>query len=415
MSEFPTPLHNLEAEKSFLGCFLIAKPKMLRVMADAARPEWFFYEPHRMTCSAFQFLIGRDGALDALLFKRYLETANRLDDVGGDEFIIGLAEAVPSLANWKHYLGIVRENWVRRELERRATGLLRDLRSDVDTSDLIAASQKLGENLSLTSPACPIGSVDLDTKAGGVTTGFESLDELVEARGFTNGQLAIIQADTNVGKSTLMIGCLVSAAMKNHRCLYATFADLDASQLGRRVIKHLSGWGTRPYANLEAQADYDAARLRIQNPDPFADMLEIDVYDAADQTAGYDIESFLSWLFEAHAEKPYAICFVDYAQELSTRDKSADSMVAQQKICASKITRAARALNIPFVVGSQVTITDKVSKTMYSRAWEQKAGMVIEIPNEQTHLWVKKNRFGPKNQQIPVAFNQTHVRFEEAA
>jgi hypothetical protein len=104
---------------------------------------------------------------------------------------------------------------------------------------------------------------------------------------------------------------------------------------------------------------------------------------------------------------------VDYAQEITTRDRKADSLVSQQQIVAAKINRAARQLKIPFVVGSQITITDRVSKTMYSRAWEQKAGLVIEIPKEADHLFVKKNRFGPKDQKIPVRFNQEHIRFEE--
>lgn len=406
------PLHSVEAEKSFLGAMFYHKAKTLKSACDAARPEWFFMAAHQTYLRVMQALVARDGIFDATTFKRGLIESGQLEETGDEAYLIEVAEAVPSPANWKLYLSIVRENWIRREIERRCMALARDCRTDLETTDLIAAATQVASNLSSGAAALPIQEIEIETPKG-VSTGFEGLDDIMETRGFANGQLSIIQADTNGGKSALMVGCLVSAANAERRCLYATFADLDGGQLTRRILKNLCGWSQRPTISLEKQADYDEALAKIQSSPQFGDGFDIEFYDAADQAQSYDVEGFLAWLYDIQNDRPFEIVFMDYAQEIVTRDRKADSLVAQQQIVAAKINRAARQLKIPFVVGSQITITDKVSKTMYSRAWEQKAGLVIEIPKEATYLLVKKNRFGPKDQQIPVRFNQERIAFEE--
>lgn len=406
------PLHSVEAERSFLGAMFFLSAKQIRAACDSARAEWFFLTAHQTYLRAMQSLVAKDGTFDATTFKRALIEAGQLEETGDEEYIVQVAEAVPAPTNWKLYLGVVRENWVRREIERRCMAIARDCRSDIETADLITAATQVTANLSNGSSARPIQEIECDLPKG-ISSGIEGLDEITETRGFANGQIAIIQADTNGGKTALMVGCLVSAAKAERRCLYATFADLDGSQLTRRILKNLCGWAHRPDYSPDRQAEFDEAMSRIRSDPKFGDGLDIEFYDAADQTEGFDVEGFLAWLYDIQNERPFEIVFMDYAQEIITRDRKADSLVAQQQIVAAKINRAARQLKIPFVVGSQITITDKVSKTMYSRAWEQKAGLVIEIPREADHLLVKKNRFGPKDQQIPVRFNQERIAFEE--
>lgn len=406
------PLHSVEAERSFLGALFFLSPKIQKAACDSARSEWFFLTAHQTYLRAMQSLVSKDGTFDATTFKRALIEAGELEPTGDEEYIIQVAESVPTPANWKLYLAVVRENWVRREIERRCLSLARDCRTDIETSDLIAAATQMAANLSSGAAAKPIQEIEVELPKG-VSTGIDGLDEITETRGFANGQLAIIQADTNGGKTALLVGCLVSAAKAERRCLYATFADLDGAQLTRRILKNLCGWTQRPDYSPQIQEEYDNAVSLLKSDPKFGDGFDIEFYDAADQTEGFDVEGFLAWLYDIQNDRPFEIVFMDYAQEIVTRDRKADSLVAQQQIVAAKVNRAARQLKIPFVVGSQITITDKVSKTMYSRAWEQKAGLVVEIPREANHLLVKKNRFGPKDQQIPVRFNPERIAFEE--
>lgn len=416
MNEFT--LHSSEAEKSYLGALLFLNGKALRAAIDTAREEWFFRPAHRLYFRLMRGLVEKNGALDPTLFRQALMAQDALENTGGEAYIIEVAEfcAVPS--NWKHYAGIVRENWIRREVVSRAEAVARDAREgDVDLADILNRASLIGDSLSMGSPAKRLQDVEWEETPKGVTTGFEGIDELIECRGYACGQMAIIQADTNVGKTAFMVSSLVAAAQKEFRCLYATFADLDASQLARRIMRNLCGWSSRPRSDLlvNEQFAYDEARRVIRADASLGDGLDIEVYDAVDQSQGYDVESFIAWLNDIQRERPFDICFVDYAQEITSRDRAVDSLVSQMQVVAGKLNKASRALKIPLVVGSQVTVTDKQTKTMYSRAWEQKAGLVIEIPKEQDSVLIKKNRFGPKDQSVPMTFNGERVRFEEAA
>lgn len=413
------PLHSVEAERSALGAMFFGDRAADEVEA-IVRPEDFFLDAHRKIFSIMR-RIRYGKAVDPVVLKRELIAKGMFDGVGGEEALIRLMEDVPSPSNAARYAQIVKENAVLREMEARAFAFLRELRDDRDTSAKIAQAQAIGDGLSMSNPVRHISAIDLTYDHQGVTTGFDGLDGITDTRGWPDEQIGVIQADTNVGKTAMAIGCLVSALEAGHRCLYATFADLNAEQLAKRILRNLTGRSRRPswtpnslegHLELEQQQQaFDAAAEKLRDP---LGGYDLEVYDATDLATGYDIETFLSWLHMRQKQDPFRIVFIDYAQELSSRDRVADGMVAQMVVCAQKVNRAARALKIPIVVLSQVTTVDGQSKTMYSRAWEQKAGMVVEISRDQDDLHLKKNRFGPKGQHIPVILDKTHVKFIEA-
>jgi len=219
----------------------------------------------------------------------------------------------------------------------------------------------------------------------------------------------MVRAYHKGGKTMFMTNCAIHAARHGKRVLYMTFADLDASQLKRRIMKHITGWGKRPF-NLEAAVEFDQALEEINVQWDFT------VYDAAGLESGAEVETAISWARSMHECKPFDLVFVDYAQELRTCERAYGDY-ERQNICASKMNFLARRLKCPVVVGSQMTQgkEGEKAKTKGSRTWEEKAGLVLSLEKDKTTLQVEVtySRFGGQNVRAHLNFVESHLRFDD--
>lgn len=403
-------LFSYEAEIGVLGSVLLSDNALKKVRSKLTVDH--FYRPaHRQLWAAMVWLSDKKSAIDPLTLKERLIEANHLEDIGGEDYIIELAEATPSPANVEHYAQIIVNCWIRRQYQK-----LGEMASseEVEVEGLVTAADKIGVGLSLTksAPVARLGDECEHVSHGGISTGYSLIDSYSSRGGYPVAQMSMVGAYTGVGKTAWMVWSLVMAAMRGEPSLYATFADLDRAGLQERAMRNLTGWGKRPTLSFDIAELWDAKLLELRES-------PLDVYDASFLETGYDVETFIDWLTVMAKKKGYRLVAMDYAQHLVSRDPEArGNDLANARICSRKIAVAAKNLELAIVVGSQITEGKKGERdiTKGSRSWEEDAGMVLKLKRNDDDdgkgvVIVDKNRFGTRGKENMI-WDAKKVKYE---
>ena len=121
--------HNREAEMAVLGSMILNREATGDVSLILKRED-FYGDAHQEIFSHLLSLYETSSAYDLLILKEHLERASLLDRIGGTEYLVSLAEFVPSAANAEHYARIVRDKGVQRKLIQTATSIVQETRSN---------------------------------------------------------------------------------------------------------------------------------------------------------------------------------------------------------------------------------------------------------------------------------------------
>lgn len=123
------PLHSFEAEMSVLGS-MIMDGSAARSVAVLMSGRDFYRPAHKEIFGALVKLAAQSKPIDLVTLKNELLRREKLFEVGGEDYLIQIAEFVPSSSNALHYAEIVIEKALLRELEhvgRDVIGLTREL------------------------------------------------------------------------------------------------------------------------------------------------------------------------------------------------------------------------------------------------------------------------------------------------
>jgi len=136
------PPHSVEAEQGTLGCVMLAPMECLaECERQRVEPEWFYDLRHRGIYQAVRNMRtegmaegageragegmgGNGGALtsaatggiDMVTVHQRLSDHGHLEECGGVDYLAALPDTVPSAANLRYYLDILREKWVLRNI-----------------------------------------------------------------------------------------------------------------------------------------------------------------------------------------------------------------------------------------------------------------------------------------------------------
>lgn len=378
---------SLEAEMAVLGA-MILDPDVIPAAAKSLRATDFARVAHRQI---FLSCVRIGDGLDLVTLKEDLNARAKLAACGGEDYLMSLAEFVVSATNLEQHAAIVKEKAERRRAAENAKELIRLAEGDFGIEEVRAARSSLADDEPAESGILPFSEIRVEGEDRGVPTFLADLNALTSTSGWPCEQLSVASAYHKGGKSTFMLTDFLHAASQEERVLYATFADLSAQQIKRRLIKAQCGWKKRPSHNEDAQIEFDNAVFNLDTWRAF-------VYDASAMEGG-DIESFCAWVRAESRHEPFTRIYVDYAQELVTRIVPTGEEYATAAICARALAKLARQTGAAVIVGSQVTEgrLGAKTKTKGSRRWEEVAGLVLRIEREgeSATISIPFSRFGP--------------------
>ena len=128
--------HSIEAEQCVLGCAFIDTDAGYGVMS-ALKESDFYSETHKIIFEAMFKLFSTNVPIDFVTVTDMLEKTGNLDSVGGVEYLTTLTTVVPSASNFQHYVDIVKNDSVLRQLIGAGQDIINKSYGDVDMEDAL--------------------------------------------------------------------------------------------------------------------------------------------------------------------------------------------------------------------------------------------------------------------------------------
>jgi replicative DNA helicase len=241
-----------EAEIAVLGGMLIdpdAVAKAIEVIDDSM----FYREANRRLFRAMARLFQGGQALDPVTVSEELKKTDELEPVGGLAYLAELLDAVPTAANLEYHARIVREKALLRRLIEASTHVIRDayeigertVEEILDAAEQrifqVAQSQEREGFVWIKKILYPTFEQieKLQAAAGGITgvpSGFHDLDEMTG--GFQKGDLVILAARPSMGKTSIVVGMALHAAIMHQVPVAIYSLEMSKEQIVQRMLCH---------------------------------------------------------------------------------------------------------------------------------------------------------------------------------
>ncbi len=433
---------SLEAEAAMLGSMML-DPECIGDVVQKIRAEAFYRLEHQMMFDAIIALWERNGDdFDLVMLRDELKKRNQLDEVGGPEYLAKIAESVPSSANVGHYVKIVKEKQMLRELIAAASEVMTDaFETAGDVGDKLDRAEQKIFNVTqkkITGTAVAIKDLlvqafeSIEKREGhhvtGLATGFRELDELT--CGLQNGEMIIIAGRPSMGKTSLAMNIVEHIGADNDIPVAIFSLEMSRQQLVERMLCS------------RAAVDSQVVRKGFLSDEQFGalkeaadDMNNRPIY--VDDMPGITPLEVRGKARRLRAQHGIRCIIVDYLQlmSLGTRVESRQQEVSEM----SRYLKAlARELEIPVVVLSQLNRAPegredhrpRMSDLRESGSIEQDADVVMLLHREDYYrredesgqssqdnvaeVIIAKQRNGPTG-TVKLSFNSQFTRFNTLA
>jgi len=247
------PPHDIGAEACVLGSMLIDADAVVPLVRRALTPEDFYRPAHG---DIFRLVLDMADArkpVDLVLVRNELHQRKQLEQVGGIEYVVALAEGVPSTANAEYYANIVRDKSLlrkaiqaARQIEREAYGAfgVRDSASEVlgraQQAFYDLARPMENENEASLGPEARKKLADMEAEQEHgrpserrVSCGFPVIDQAIH--GLRAGRMVTLAAKTKAGKSTLALNMALHVAFQGEPVLYIS-GEMRTNELADRFL-----------------------------------------------------------------------------------------------------------------------------------------------------------------------------------
>lgn len=433
------PPQDLDAEMACLGSMLMHREAVGDVLQVILKSEveWFYDPRHRRLFEVLVDLYDRNVPIDLMIVADELRRRGLLEEVGGYDYMIQLAESFGDWTNARHYAGIVRDKGMLRDLIRctgeiteRAYSATDDAKTILDEAEkrLFSVTERrvstnavpIGETLSQLALRLQFTDQGLLT---GLPSGLHKLDELTS--GFQSGDLIIVAGRPSMGKTAL--GLTMAEYMAVHKRIPVVFfsMEMNKTQVGHRLLCSY------------ARFDSHKLRRRLLSEQEQYRLLECchELMDAplfVDDTPGMTILELRSKARRMVMQHGIQAVFVDYLQLMHA--PGAESRQAEVATISRGLKALGRELNIPIIVMAQLNRMSeerqdhrpRMSDLRESGAIEQDADVVLLIHRAEYYkpeddslrglaeLIIAKQRNGPTD-TVELNYHARYTRFDNRA
>jgi replicative DNA helicase len=354
------PPSNIEAEEALLGSLLIDTDAIFDV-ATFLRPDAFHREKNRWIYDAILALNSRRDPVDLITLADELRRRNQLEELGGEAFLIGLLNTVPTSINARSYGRIVEATALRRRMIGAASTIANlAFEEEEDISFVIDKAERALFSISeerTTRDLMPVKDIarnyldrieelhERGDEVIGVPTSFTDLDRLLG--GLNRSDLIIVAARPGMGKTALQLAIGQAAARRYGKRVAIFSLEMSGEQLVQRMIA--------------AETRIDSQRLRR------GDLHEGEwplFYEAVgrlsetqlfiDDTPSITPLQLRTKCRRLYAERGIDLIMVDYLQLMQT-ERSNNNRVQEISEISRELKGLARELDIPVVAASQLS------------------------------------------------------------
>lgn len=425
------PPHNLEAEAAVLGAILINSESMNKVV-EILEPDFFYSPQNKLIYEAIFNLYNQNKPIDGLSIAEYFKSRNKLDDIGGIEYLGELGLDTVLSSNIEYYAEIIKENALKRRLVNAGSIIIEEVfkNPDAKTSLEVAektifeiAQQKNSQEAQLITNLLMETVEQLEYRYNnkgtytGVPSGFYDLDIMLA--GFQKSDLIILAARPSMGKTALALNIAQYVGIEQKIPVLIFSLEMSASQLTQRILCS------------EAEIDAQKTRTGELNASEWEKITDVmnKLHEAPiwiDDSSGVTVSDIRAKARRIKTKYPdLGLIIVDYLQLIE------DKTILDRNQAISGISRGlkslARELNVPVIALSQLSrkVEDRndkrpmLSDLRESGAIEQDADVVMFVYREEYYnkenpelknkaeVIVAKQRNGPTGHADLLFFGST--------
>lgn len=436
------PPQNIEAEQSALGCLLIDKNAIIKVI-DFLKARDFYKPDHQEIYQAMTDLFERNDPIDMLSISSRLKEKGKLENIGGNAYLTQLVNAVPTAAHVSSYAKIVQRKRILRDLIDASYDIGQmGYNESEDTEVLLDQAERKIFSItqkSLTQKFLSIKDsleeaferIDRLSKheggPRGVPTGFIDLDNMLS--GLQRSDLIILASRPSMGKSSLALDFARHVAVTQKLPVGIFSLEMSMDQVVDRLIASQSGvdlWKIRTGTLSSKGEDNDFSK--IQNA--LGVLAETPIF--IDDAATSNVLQMRAMARRLQADQGLGLLIIDYLQLVEPRN-AMESMVQQVTEISRALKGLGRELNVPVLALSQLSRAveqrspqiPRLSDLRESGSLEQDADVVLFIYREDRYrqdiekkniadIIIGKHRNGPVG-KISLYFNEQIVSFRSLA
>ncbi|MCE5186430.1 MAG: replicative DNA helicase [Planctomycetaceae bacterium] len=425
-----------EAEAAVLGSMLLDR-ECIGDVIEHINGEAFSLTEHRIIFECIITLYERNSEIDLVLLRDELKKRKSLDAVGGVEYLVRIAESVPSSANAVYYSEIVKEKAMLRDLAHACGQIINEACEEGgEVADkLDTAEQRIFEitERKIQGNAEPIKDLitqafeSIESRKGlditGKPTGFMELDQLM--CGLHNGELIIVAGRPSMGKTSFALNIAEHIGADENLPVVIFSLEMSRQQLAERFLCSRSGVDSQLVRKGMLSTD-EMSKLTQAGGILFEKPIYID-----------DTPGLTPLMMRAKCRRLKSRCdiqavFVDYLQ-LMGMGGYVESRQQEISTISRYLKALARELNVPVIVLSQLNRAaegreghrPRMSDLRESGSIEQDADVVMLLHREDYYhrgepdweenniaeIIIAKQRNGPTG-SIDLIFDGRLTRFK---
>ncbi len=435
------PPHDVDAERAVLGGLLLDNSALSTVEAVVSASD-FYHPAHAVIYEAIQAVSARREPVDVVTLASELRARERLNTVGGAQYLGELTDTIPTIAHIESHARIVTDlAGVRRMIEvaheivARGYGERGDAEQFLDfaAAKVFEVAQKRARTTLIPLEQAILEAferiektLERGARITGTETGFRDLDTLTA--GMSGGQLIIVAARPAMGKTAFALNVTASAAVSAGKPVLFFSLEMPRIELANRLMCS------------EARVDQSRLRTNLLTQDDITSLtgaanklhaLPIYIDDSGDLT----LLELRAKARRMKSERDLALIVIDYLQLMRAGRDKQESREREISEISRGLKALAKELDVPVVALSQLnrgceTRPGKDKRPMLadlreSGAIEQDADVVMfiyrdEVYNRDTEdkgiaeVIVAKQRNGPTD-AVRLRFIRELTRFESLA
>ena len=348
---------SLEAEQSVLGAMFLDKDCIPDAI-EFLKGDDFYIGRNKELFEAMSELYNLSKPIDVVTLKQHLIQQGVFEKIGGMDFIVEVANFVPTTKNLKHYAKIVKDNSVLRTLIKTSEDIAEKCyRGEGELEDIIGAAEQnilnisqdreakgpvhirkyIGESVELLSALS-----DQKSDVTGVSTGFIDIDK--RTAGLHGSELILIAARPGMGKTSFALNIAQNVAIKGGVPVAIFSLEMPGIQLANRMLASEAMVSSEKIKKGDLKSDdWDKVGGAVDA------LSTAEIY--IDDSSGITMPEIGARCRRLKAEKGLGLIVIDYIQLMNS--KTSDRQQAISEISRS-MKILAKDLDVPVIALSQL-------------------------------------------------------------
>ncbi|MFM7636886.1 MAG: replicative DNA helicase [Crocinitomicaceae bacterium] len=364
------PPQAIDIEQVVLGAMMLEK-NAVNDTIDVLHHNSFYDPKHQYIYKAIRELFAATSPIDLVTVTSKLQKNGELEAAGGAAYISSLTNRVASSAHIQFHARIIAEKYIKRELIRVSSEIIRDAYDETqDVFDLLNSAEsglfQIAEN-NMSKQVASVQNVvreaiqEIEKAAqnsdgiSGVPTGFFELDKITS--GWQRSDMVVLAARPGMGKTAFVLSMARNTAVDYGMGVAIFSLEMSSVQLVKRLIASESRLSAEKLRKGDLK-DYEFQQLHSR----ISKLATAPIF--IDDTPGISIFDFRAKCRRLKAQHNIDLIIIDYLQLMSAKDgKGGGNREQEISTISRSIKEIAKELNVPIIALAQL-----------SRSVEQRGG-----------------------------------------